>query len=164
MIDCARLLEEGDKTDKMQGYINKKAFNPYKAAVRIKGDFEYLCPNTTTLPTQGHFGSNDKAFEYVKISIRRCLADDLKDEPPEVDILGKPLNECFADNDMYHKINIPTMNSNIDFSQSDIDDVVTYGMQQEVIQLDPKIQQNQNWYYMKSKVEVSDDLYLLFQN
>ena len=72
----------------MQGYINKKAFNPYRATVRDRS-FELICPNTTTLPTQGHYGSDD-IFEYVEIMIRRCQTDDLKDEPPDDDEDGRP--------------------------------------------------------------------------
>ena len=57
MVDCSLLLEEGDETDSMQGYINKKAFNPYKMTIRAEEDLHFMCPNTTSFPTQGQFGS-----------------------------------------------------------------------------------------------------------
>ena len=162
MVDCSTLLEEGDENDVMRGYINKKAFNPYRATVRAR-DLKFVCPNTTTLPTQGHFGSNE-VFEYIKVAVTRCHADDLEGRPSHGDDDGRPLNECFADDQVYQRVNVALMNSNIDFSQSNADDTVTYGIESEVIMLDPNIDQKQNLYYMKSQVEVSDDLYLLFQN
>ena len=49
MVDCVNMLEGGDPDDKMTGYIYNKAFNPYKAHARLQKEF--LCPNTTSLPS-----------------------------------------------------------------------------------------------------------------
>ena len=55
MIDCATLLEGGDPDDLNTGYIYNENFNPYITHARSKKGF--LCPNTTSIPVQGYFGS-----------------------------------------------------------------------------------------------------------
>ena len=55
------LIQDGDPNDLTKGYIINKNFNPYSSSLRLKSGF--ICPNATSLPASGHFGT--KEFMYV---------------------------------------------------------------------------------------------------
>ena len=75
MVDCKKLIVDGEENDPKIGFIGQKAFNPYRATARLNLDF--MCPNSTSFPSAGYFGA-EGAFEYVSIRINRCQEKDLK--------------------------------------------------------------------------------------
>ena len=64
---------------------------------------------------------------------------------------------------MYQLLNIATMNSHVDFSQEKGEDIVTYSTDSQLLLLDPRVDQRENMFYMKSKVEVNDNLFQLLR-
>ena len=61
-------------------------------------------------------------------------------------------------------INIVLMNSHVDLSQKNKDDVITYSMDTtNYFLLNPSIDQRVNMYYMKSKVELNDEINQLWR-
>ena len=114
MVDCASLLQGGDPRNRMTGYVHNKAFNPYRAHARLQQDF--LCPNTTTLPSKGLFGPIDDDFIYTELRLTRCDESDLINEPNGIDNEERPLNKCFEDKDLHRTIIVALMNSHVDFS------------------------------------------------
>ena len=82
------------------------------------------------------------------------------DEPDDVDDFDRPLNQCFLENDIYKMVNIVLMNSHVDFSQKDPDEVVRYSMDTtNILLLDPRHDQRVNLFYMKSIVELADSIF-----
>ena len=81
-------------------------------------------------------------------------------EPDDVDGRGRPLNQCFAENDMYKTVNIVLMNSHVDFAQKDPEEVVRYSMDTtNIIVLNPRHDKKVNLFYMKSIVELADTIF-----
>ena len=74
----------------------------------------------------------------MKFIIDRCVPSDLVDASDEVDSNGKPLNKCFEDKEMYKMYNILMMDSHIDFTQQDGDDVIGYSIDTtNLVRIDP---------------------------
>ncbi len=64
---------------------------------------------------------------------------------------------------MYKMLNIVLMNSHVDFSKKDGDEVIRYSMDTtNILLLDPGHDKRINLFYMKSEVELVDSIFQPF--
>ena len=120
---------------------------------------EFLCPNTTSLPVEGYYGSSSD-FSYVKFMIERCEENDLINAPNKNDTDGKPLNKCFGDHDVHSMLNLVTINSNVDFAGDVNSNVLESNMDTtNIVLLDPRADRRTNIFYMNVDIELNDSIY-----
>ena len=115
MVDCKELLPEPGywRVNPRVGHINNEVFNPYRGNFRHATEF--MCPNTTSLILQGQYTTLD--FKYIEIKINGC----------DQDLLTEDEGECadVSENENMN-INIIGIQSHVDFSKVNIEDVVKY--------------------------------------